>query len=120
MHCQGNKKGKDFSATPKPCSSNNKQPEQQRAFFSTSRKHSAVTFTNTRSVMEEGFGEVLGSSCWGIWGDRQGMRSSTESNMVKRPICHADQGPVRLCEQASGTTGTVGDKQDSGLGWGWA
>lgn len=28
--------------------------------------------------------------------------------MVKRPICHADQGPVRLCEQAFGTTGTVG------------
>lgn len=34
--------------------------------------------------------------------------SSTQSNTVKRPICHADRRPIRLCEQAFGTTGTVG------------
>lgn len=37
MQCQGNKEGKDFSATPKPCS-HNKQPYSGWT-FPTSRKH---------------------------------------------------------------------------------
>lgn len=109
MHCQGTRRGKDFSATPKPCSSsNNKQPENSKGpiFW---EKHSAVAFTNNaRSIMEEGYGEVLepeNSSCRvGGFGDT----NSVLSNMVKQPICHADRGPVRLRGQAFGTTGTVG------------
>lgn len=63
--------------------------------------------------MEEGYGEVPesdDSSRRGIRGHKQAERSSTRSNMVKRPICHADEGPVGLCEQAFGTTGTAGQQ----------
>lgn len=63
--------------------------------------------------MEEGYSEVLeseDSSRRGIWGHKQAQRLSTQSDMVKQPICHADEGPVGLCEQAFGTTGTAGQQ----------
>lgn len=44
--------GKDFSATPKPCSTAATVSSLKTATFFTSRRHSAITFTNnTRGVV---------------------------------------------------------------------
>lgn len=67
----------------------------------------------------EGMLELWNPSCWGIWGHKQTKRLSTQSNMVKQPICHADQGPARLSEQAFGTTGTEGRQTGQWGGGGW-
>lgn len=67
--------------------------------------HLVVTFTNnTRCIMEEGYSQLWNSSCWGDLGTQTG-KALVHS---ERPICRADRGPVRLCEQAFGTAGTVG------------
>lgn len=67
--------------------------------------HLAVTFTdNTRCTMEEWYSQLWNSSCWGDLGTQTG-KVFVHS---ERPICHADRGSVKLCEQAFGTAGTEG------------
>lgn len=114
------RRGKDFSATPKPCS-NNKQPENSKGpFFSSTQ--STVTFMTTQEASWRRDTVRCGSHgtpLVGGFGDTNRLSVGPLRTWCKRPICHAERGPVRLCEQAFGTTGTLGaTNRTVRRGWG--
>lgn len=85
-------------------------------FFSTSRKHSAVTFTDsTRSVMVEGYGEVQeswNSSCWGIWDLTQTGKAFVHSEQ-RGPYAMQTRVPSGSVNRRLAPRGRWGDKQGS-------
>lgn len=118
MHHQGNTKGEGFQRYTEAM----QQQQAAKGQLLFHQEETVISHLQPQHEEHHGGGIRGGTTellLWGeIWGHKQAKASSTESDMAEHPICHADQGPtrvppgshqgpIRLCEQAFGTTGTV-------------
>lgn len=81
MHSHEKEGGWRISATAKPC-------RAKSLLLLTSRNHSVTFSNNTGSTTDGGRRRAAG----GV-GHKQAKRSSTQSSVLKQPICHSDQAP---------------------------
>lgn len=117
MHCQGNKKGgKDFSATPKPCS-DNKQPENSKGpvsfLFFPHQQETREASWRRDTVRCRSRGTPLVLLVWGWRGVGWGHKRA-------KAFIHSERRGKRTahmpCRPGSGTAGTGrvgGDTRDS-------